>query len=208
MCIRDSYNESANTPSFRSYHFDSNANPSSISPEQVQWYSQTAGALNAVAPAPALGFFHIPLRQYDTAVRVGNISGHWNEVVSYNGNNSDLFSAFQSVGDVKATFCGHDHTNDFCVDYQGIQLCYEGSPGYQAYGRKDWPRRARVTQIEGFGQRVTSWKRLDDASQSVVDKELLWERGITAELVHERRRPNGVLAPESLPRRSQPGHAH
>lgn len=34
---------------------------------------------------------------------------------------------------VKATFVGHDHTNNFCVPYQGIQLCYEGSPGFQVW---------------------------------------------------------------------------
>ena len=79
-----------------------------------------------------------------------------------------------ATGDVKATFVGHDHTNDFCKKYQGVQLCYEGSPGYQAYGREGWPRRSRVTLIQDYGRRVVSWKRLDDLSASVVDRETLW----------------------------------
>ena len=29
-------------------------------------------------------------------------------------------------GDVKAIICGHDHTNDFAVNYKGVLLCYSG----------------------------------------------------------------------------------
>jgi len=35
-----------------------------------------------------------------------------------------LFNAFQKMGDVKATFVGHDHGNDWCCLYEGIRLCF------------------------------------------------------------------------------------
>ncbi len=39
------------------------------------------------------------------------------------------------AGGVVAAFCGHDHANDFCVRWQGVQLCYGGSAGFTAYGQ-------------------------------------------------------------------------
>ena len=163
------------TTVMRTYHLDANTNNESINPQQVSWFSTLSRQLNQAHPAPALMFFHIPLVEYDIALRTHTpISGHANEAVCFNGNASFLFDAIQTAGDVKATFVGHDHTNDYCANYQGVQLCYEGSPGYQAYGRPFWPRRARVTQISEHGRLVRSWKRLDDAKASVVDKEVLW----------------------------------
>ena len=82
-------------------------------------------------------------------------------------------TALLSVNDTVATFCGHDHNNDFCINYKGIYLCYEGSPGYQAYGKPGWNRRVRVTEIQQFGKKVVSWKRLDN--NTVVDKYVLYD---------------------------------
>lgn len=31
-------------------------------------------------------------------------------------------------------FVGHDHSDDFCVDYEGIQLGYGRKTGYGSYG--------------------------------------------------------------------------
>jgi hypothetical protein len=58
------------------------------------------------------------------------------------------------------------------VQLRGIHLCYEGTPGYQAYGDADVLRRARVTYATGFGSQIQTWKRLSD--DSVVDKQVLW----------------------------------
>ena len=46
----------------------------------------------------------------------------------------------------------------------------------QAYGNVDVPRRARVTELRGFGASVVSWKRLDTSTGSgiIVDHETLW----------------------------------
>ena len=55
-----------------------------------------------------------------------------------------------------------------------MQLCYEGAVGSQAYGKVGYSRRARGTQVSGFGRgSIRSWKGLDDGS--VVDEEVLWE---------------------------------
>lgn len=92
------------------------------------------------------------------------------------------------AGGVVGGFCGHDHTNDFCAEWQGVQLCYEGSPGFGAYGSCQgatcYQRRARVTELALTPDRsavatIRSWKRLDGGGSvagPVIDDELLWAR--------------------------------
>ena len=79
------------------------------------------------------------------------------------------------MGDVRATFVGHDHTNDACGDYYGISLCYGGGTGYgeKAWGLAGWARRSRVIQIEAFGAGVRTWKRVDDGNLSIKDEQVL-----------------------------------
>jgi len=90
----------------------------------VDWFSQTAAALTAASKVPALAFFHIPLEEYKEAGRSGDVCGSFKESVSYNGQ-SGLFDALLQEGSVKATFVGHDHTNDFCAEYKGVQVSLE-----------------------------------------------------------------------------------
>jgi hypothetical protein len=33
----------------------------------------------------------------------------------------------------EAMFCGHDHCNDFCAEYEGIYLVYNQTGGYNCY---------------------------------------------------------------------------
>jgi len=165
-----------NITKFRTYHLSSNTNSVSINKEQVAWYNYTARFLNSLTSAPALTFFHIPLQEYQTAINLNQskLIGTQNEKICYQPINSGLFNVLHQVNDTVATFCGHDHTNDFCINYQGIYLCYEGSPGYQAYGRIGWNRRVRVTEIRNFGDTVVSWKRLDN--DSIVDTYTLYSK--------------------------------
>ncbi|KAL7169696.1 hypothetical protein ACSBR2_034681 [Camellia fascicularis] len=86
------------------------------------------------------------------------------------------------MGDVKAVFTGHDHTNVFCGNLDGIWFCYGGGFGYHGYGRAGWPRRTRVILAElGKGEKswvgvksIKTWKRLDDDKLSKIDEKILW----------------------------------
>jgi len=94
---------------------------------KVEWFRNESASVDA----PALAFYHIPLPEYQTAVDAGlPVSGNYLEGICYQPVNNGFFGAM-ATGGVVAGFCGHDHTNDFCVLYEGIQLCYEGSPGFQ-----------------------------------------------------------------------------
>lgn len=97
--------------------------------------------------------------------------------------NSGVLQTLVSMKDVKAVFMGHDHTNDFCGNLDGIWFCYGGGFGYHGYGKAGWPRRARVVSLElGKGkkdwtgvQRIKTWKHLDDGKLSKIDEQVLWE---------------------------------
>merc|ERR1711908_158037 len=111
-------NNSDGKPAFRTWHLDSDATTpeqESITEGQAAWYHSTSKALeDKQGRVPGLMFFHVPLKEYDTAVKApgAKISGHYNEGVCYQPGDGGLFKALQDRKDVKATFVGHDHTND------------------------------------------------------------------------------------------------
>eukprot|EP00933_Yihiella_yeosuensis_P019627 TRINITY_DN15860_c0_g1_i1.p1 TRINITY_DN15860_c0_g1~~TRINITY_DN15860_c0_g1_i1.p1 ORF type:complete len:392 (+),score=69.20 TRINITY_DN15860_c0_g1_i1:30-1178(+) len=154
-----------------------------INDAQVDWFTNLTKTL---PPAPTLAFYHIPLKEYQDAMDAKlPISGSYHEHICIEEPSATIFPALKA-GNVIAGFCGHDHTNDFCVDYEGVQLCYEGSPSYTCYGslKNKYMRRARVTelQLNADGNalaNVQSWKRVDGGGAvagGIVDKEILWSK--------------------------------
>ncbi|KAG4946468.1 hypothetical protein JHK87_042475 [Glycine soja] len=137
-------------------------------------------AISTTKP-PALAFFHIPIPEIPQLF-YNEIIGQFQEAVACSRVNSGVFQTFVSMGDVKAVFIGHDHTNDFCGNLDGIWFCYGGGFGYHGYGKAEWPRRARIILAEQNGkkswmnvQRIMTWKRLDDEKMSKIDEQILWQ---------------------------------
>ncbi|KAI7868872.1 Metallo-dependent phosphatase-like protein [Spinellus fusiger] len=141
-----------------------------IQKEQLDW-SQTTSAeflgINKTQKPNAIAFFHAPIWEYH-GVEDHSLPhlGDQREVVSSPKKNK-TFSVLDTIikaGDIKATSCGSDHVNDYCLQQQGIQLCYSGGMGVGGYGAAHigWPRRARVWELGSFGQRIVTWKRLQD----------------------------------------------
>lgn len=84
---------------------------------------------------PALAYFHIPIPEYNAAfLSPSSTMGEKQETICSASANCGLFTSLVEAGDVKATFVGHDHVNDYCGDLLGIQLCYGGGIGYQTCG--------------------------------------------------------------------------
>ena len=97
---------------------------------------------------PSTVFLHVPLMEYKTA---------WNEYVDngykdtadvkfnygkagesgkvvYPGLYDDnFFETMLELGSTDTVFCGHDHLNNFSVNYKGIDLTYSYSVDYLAY---------------------------------------------------------------------------
>ncbi|KAA8535826.1 hypothetical protein F0562_030854 [Nyssa sinensis] len=151
--------------------------------DQNQDNDQPSDTFSVQVTPPALAFFHIPIPE----IRQGyfkEIIGQYQEYVACSSVHSGVLQTLVSMGDVKAVFIGHDHTNEFCGNLNDIWFCYGGGFGYHGYGRAGWPRRARVILAElvkgenaWMGvEKIKTWKRLDDEKLSKIDEQVLWDR--------------------------------
>ena len=82
----------------------------------------------------AFAFFHIPLQQYELLRTGGGMSGITMEGVCNETEKGDALKQLAALGTVRATFCGHDHVNDYSGVVDGIELAYGRSSGWNAYG--------------------------------------------------------------------------
>lgn len=131
-----------------------------VKASQIQWYEESvkeADRLNG-APVKSVIFDHIPLIEFRTAYEeitgeteavttgpdpglygVPNangtclIAGQRRETVCYSGHNSGLFDAMERLGSTDLMVCGHDHINDYIIEYRGITLAYNAPSGYSSY---------------------------------------------------------------------------
>jgi predicted phosphodiesterase len=110
--------------------------------DQMEWYKwQVKGVSEAQYGVydpeqnkvmPSMCIFHIPLPEFDTAfldVKNGIIDsseavGEKNEAVASAKVNSGFFDVLKEMKSTTHVFCGHDHVNNYSVNYQGIQLSY------------------------------------------------------------------------------------
>ena len=132
-----------------------------IHENQVQWYEESLNKINAknaeIAKEKNLripetvksaAFFHIPLTEqkdawYEYADNgfsdTENVKYHYGiagegKKVVYSGIGEDgLFEKMLELGSTQAVFCGHDHYNNFSLEYKGIRLTYGMSVDYLAY---------------------------------------------------------------------------
>ncbi|GJM78819.1 phosphohydrolase [Paenibacillus sp. HMSSN-139] len=135
-----------------------------IHTDQVAWYLSASRHMTKKheAPLPSLAFFHIPIPEYETSLIRGRAVGHKFEKVCCPDLNSGLFLAMLDQGDVFATFCGHDHDNDFIGWLHGIQLCYGRVTGYNTYGRLQ--RGARIIELQEGSREFKTYLHLDDGT--------------------------------------------
>lgn len=127
--------------------------------DQIAWFrseSERWTAANGGKPLPAIAFFHIPLTEYDAVARHKECYGHFLEgAVASPDINSGLFAAMVDKQDVMATFCGHDHDNDFIGLHLGMALGYGRVTGAEAYG--NLKRGARIIELYEGESRFDTW---------------------------------------------------
>lgn len=148
-----------------------------VRPSQINWFLETSRGFkeaNGGKVVPALMFFHIPIPEYQ---KVTTYTGDRQEDLSTATPqvNSGLFAAILEAGDVKATFVGHSHLNDFCGLHQGVHLCLGGGVGYHGYGKAGWDRRSRIIEFRDNGQTIVTWKRLDNADFTKINEQVLYD---------------------------------
>ncbi|QPG75429.1 hypothetical protein FOA43_002783 [Brettanomyces nanus] len=128
----------------------------------------------------AMGFFHIPLPEYreykNEHGQARPMVGQYKEGCTAPIYNSHMFELFKEIG-VSVVSVGHDHCNDYCLDYNGVWLCYGGGGGEGGYaGYGGTTRRLRVFEIDNERYSITSWKRLQTNPEEIFDEQILQER--------------------------------
>lgn len=118
-----------------------------VKQDQVDWYESV---IEEYQPKSSLMFFHIPLHEvkdaYDEFVSngradtdnvkwLGGVDGEDREaeVVYSSRIEEQLFEKVLELGNTKAMFFGHDHLNNFVLDYKGVLFSYGYSIDYSAY---------------------------------------------------------------------------
>lgn len=158
---------------------------------QVDWYRKTSRAFtrkNRGEPLPALAFFHIALHEYyflaepaHTDMRyIGKekpalrMIGERKEKECPGILNTGMFAAMVEAGDVKGTFVGHDHSNNYIGLVDGIALTYgcftgshqkytgariiemrENEQGFETWIRRAWKGSSPETVADSVEYRVT-----------------------------------------------------
>ena len=114
--------------------YEEGKGPDYIYPSQIAWYEWVAQGLGEV---PLYTFFHIPLPEYALLWESGEAAGVMNDrYVNAPWENTGLFATMVEQGSTVATFCGHDHLNDFHGMWEGIALHTGRSASYGSYGSR------------------------------------------------------------------------
>ena len=137
-----------------------------IKHDQEEWYRQTSKAFTAAndgKPLPALAFFHIPLPEFHEAAQ--NESAYFvgtrKEKACAPEINTGLAAAMLEAGDVMGVFVGHDHVNDYVVDWRGILLGYgRFTGGATVYHDIPEGNGARVIELTEDSRTIKTWIRI------------------------------------------------
>ena len=152
----------------------------SFTTAQVKWMADCCKARKAAngSIAPAMAFFHIPLNEYIDAWTPKNGMrnsgsgevgcGTRGEVVCTSKLNPGMFHAMREGGSIIATFCGHDHNNDFMAIYEGIVLGYGRYSGCRTTTYNDLVPGCRVIVVENNSRAFETW--IHDAFDRIRDK--------------------------------------
>ncbi len=112
--------------------------------KQIEWVDWVCDSTNSITgkSSEISVFTHIPLAEYQYAYDAAwdsekncwkeefNAYGECNERICYDNGPNDipaldgLFSLMKNHETVKYVFCGHEHLNNFSIEYEGIRLTY------------------------------------------------------------------------------------
>jgi hypothetical protein len=140
--------------------------------DQIEWYrrrSREFTTSNNNVPLPSLAFFHIPLQEYTYSAADENVQmyGIRREKACPPVLNTGLFAAMRINGDVMGVFVGHDHDNDYAVDYKGIMLAYgRFTGGPTEYN--NLPNGARVIELSEGSRSFRSWVRTQSGTEQLT----------------------------------------
>lgn len=95
--------------------------------DQIDWYERMVKDAEAKneGKVNSLMFYHIPLPEINAAWEEGTkIYGEKREASCPPDHDYGFFNKIKELQSTTAMFFGHDHINNFEVDYQGVKFCY------------------------------------------------------------------------------------
>lgn len=138
-----------------------------ITEKQVEWFrneSQAQKAENGGKAPDSLVFMHIPLKELwdftekcspeeadisfrDVHLKLKDgVIGHLHEPVTPVDNDNGFYNAVLEDGGVRAIVSGHDHTNDFVGEKDGIKFVAAPAASFRCYGNHH--RGVKVFEID------------------------------------------------------------
>lgn len=136
-------------PGFTIYCFDSGFRmpQKHVSAGQLAWFErQQANDREQGCAAPAIAMIHIPIVEFKQLHESGGFRGIYGEKICHESDTGQTFAAFKKSGRLRAIFSGHDHKNDYCGHYDGIELVYGRVSGWAGYGAL--PRGGRLIELD------------------------------------------------------------
>ncbi len=99
-------------------------------------------------PIPAIAFFHIPILEYETRITPETFKGVKLEGVGRAKEDGQAFPVITLAHRIRACFCGHNHTNDYVVKTDKVDLVYGRATGYAGYGGEKLRKGAKLIEID------------------------------------------------------------
>jgi 3',5'-cyclic AMP phosphodiesterase CpdA len=150
--VVDLKRSTAARPEWQVYAFDTGSEKGfkSIKEDQIAWFQSVSETTRKTCghTVRAVSIFHIPLRQYqelwdDAAIPK---TGERKETVSFEEDDGSPLRAFVQMNNIEATFCGHDHHNNFWGKTRdGIILSYGYISGEAT--KYAWPTGGKLIRL-------------------------------------------------------------
>lgn len=148
----DLQRSAAAQPEWQVYAFDTGSAKGfkSIKEDQLTWFKSVADETQRACGGTvrAISMFHIPLRQYQELWDDASLpkKGESQEKVSFEEDDGNPYRAFVRLKNIEATFCGHDHDNNFWGKTRdGIILSYGSISGEAT--KFAWPTGGKLIQL-------------------------------------------------------------
>ena len=136
-----------------------------VKQDQVAWYkahSRRFKEANGGTPVPSVAFFHIPVPEFNEALRDPSrvMMGNIGEEPCSPAFNSGLYLAMREMGDVQAIVTGHDHNNDYVMLWRKFFFIYGRFSGCDTVYNDLKPNGARVFEFTQGDDGFRTWVRL------------------------------------------------
>lgn len=107
---------------------------------QIEWYEKTIKQIaleengDESKTVPSLAFFHVPMQEFRDGYNEGKrLCGRRLEKEGAPAVDDEMFETIERHGSTKGCFAGHDHMNNYSVEYKGIRLSYGLSCDHNIY---------------------------------------------------------------------------